>query len=114
MLEIDGLSKRFGGLAALTEVSFGIRAGEILSVIWPSGEQTVLRYQTKTPPERDKVYTLDTYEIRELRDGETFNHVPDAEVWDVTISGHTVVFDPNDESRDSLYLRYAYDPPRTT
>jgi branched-chain amino acid transport system ATP-binding protein len=37
MLEIDGLSKRFGGLAALTEVSFGIRAGEILSVIGPNG-----------------------------------------------------------------------------
>lgn len=37
MLEIDGLSKRFGGLSALTDVTFGIRQGEILSVIGPNG-----------------------------------------------------------------------------
>lgn len=37
MLEIDGLSKRFGGLSALTDVTFGIRQGEVLSVIGPNG-----------------------------------------------------------------------------
>jgi branched-chain amino acid transport system ATP-binding protein len=37
MLEVEGLSKRFGGLAALSEVNFSIRAGEIVSLIGPNG-----------------------------------------------------------------------------
>ena len=37
MLEIRDLSKRFGGLSALSDVTFGIRKGEILSLIGPNG-----------------------------------------------------------------------------
>jgi branched-chain amino acid transport system ATP-binding protein len=37
MLEIRALSKRFGGLAALTDVTFEVRAGEIVSLIGPNG-----------------------------------------------------------------------------
>lgn len=37
MLEVAGLSKRFGGLAALSEVNFSIKAGEIVSLIGPNG-----------------------------------------------------------------------------
>jgi branched-chain amino acid transport system ATP-binding protein len=37
MLEVEGLSKRFGGLAALSEVNFSIKAGEIVSLIGPNG-----------------------------------------------------------------------------
>jgi branched-chain amino acid transport system ATP-binding protein len=37
MLEIDSLSKRFGGLQALSDVSFSIREGEIVSLIGPNG-----------------------------------------------------------------------------
>jgi branched-chain amino acid transport system ATP-binding protein len=37
MLEIDGLSKQFGGLKALSDVSFSIRRGEIMSLIGPNG-----------------------------------------------------------------------------
>ena len=37
MLEVDGLSKRFGGLSALSDVSFSMGAGEILSLIGPNG-----------------------------------------------------------------------------
>ncbi|HEV8438749.1 MAG TPA: ABC transporter ATP-binding protein [Methylomirabilota bacterium] len=37
VLEVDGVSKRFGALAALTDVSFRVREGEVFSVIGPNG-----------------------------------------------------------------------------
>ena len=37
MLEIDGLSKSFGGVQALTDVSFALAAGEIVGLIGPNG-----------------------------------------------------------------------------
>jgi branched-chain amino acid transport system ATP-binding protein len=44
-LEVEGLQKRFGGLAAVKDVSFSIRAGEILGLIGPngSGKSTVMK-----------------------------------------------------------------------
>jgi branched-chain amino acid transport system ATP-binding protein len=37
ILEVDGVSKRFGALTALTRVSFRVEAGQIFSVIGPNG-----------------------------------------------------------------------------
>jgi branched-chain amino acid transport system ATP-binding protein len=37
MLEVDILSKQFGGLTALTDVSFAVKSGEIVSLIGPNG-----------------------------------------------------------------------------
>ncbi|MDR3211501.1 MAG: ABC transporter ATP-binding protein [Planctomycetota bacterium] len=37
IMEIHNLSKRFGGLAAVNDVSFEVKEGEILSVIGPNG-----------------------------------------------------------------------------
>src|SRR5512144_3014198 len=37
LLELSGISKRFGGLAALSEVSLHIRRGEIYGLIGPNG-----------------------------------------------------------------------------
>ena len=37
LLEIDGLSKSFGGLHAVRGVTFGVRKGEILGLIGPNG-----------------------------------------------------------------------------
>jgi ABC-type branched-subunit amino acid transport system ATPase component len=37
LLEIAGLTKRFGGLTAVSEVSFGIERGEIVGVFGPNG-----------------------------------------------------------------------------
>jgi branched-chain amino acid transport system ATP-binding protein len=37
ILEVDEVSKRFGALAALTRVSFGVEAGQIFSIIGPNG-----------------------------------------------------------------------------
>lgn len=37
LLEVDKVSKRFGGLQALNEVSFSVERGEILGIIGPNG-----------------------------------------------------------------------------
>ena len=37
MLEVNGLTKRFGGFAAVSEVSFRLEEGEILGLIGPNG-----------------------------------------------------------------------------
>jgi branched-chain amino acid transport system ATP-binding protein len=37
LLEIRGLSKRFGGLVAVNDVSFSVAEGEIVSIIGPNG-----------------------------------------------------------------------------
>jgi ABC-2 type transport system ATP-binding protein len=37
ILEVRGLSKRFGAIAALTDVSFHVRSGEVLGLIGPNG-----------------------------------------------------------------------------
>src|SRR5271168_1347263 len=37
LFEVKGLSKRFGQIAALADVSFEVRAGEVLGLIGPNG-----------------------------------------------------------------------------
>jgi branched-chain amino acid transport system ATP-binding protein len=37
ILEVDGISKQFGALAALTRVSFAVNDGQVFSVIGPNG-----------------------------------------------------------------------------
>jgi branched-chain amino acid transport system ATP-binding protein len=37
LLKVSGLTKRFGGLAAVEDLDFSIRAGELLSIIGPNG-----------------------------------------------------------------------------
>ena len=37
MLRVDGLQKRFGGLAAVQDLSFEVEAGEIFAIIGPNG-----------------------------------------------------------------------------
>jgi branched-chain amino acid transport system ATP-binding protein len=37
LLEVRGVSKRFGGLRAVHRVSFGLEQGEILGLIGPNG-----------------------------------------------------------------------------
>ncbi len=45
LLEVEGLTKRFGGLVAVKDIGFAIRGGEMLGLIGPngSGKSTVMR-----------------------------------------------------------------------
>ncbi len=45
MLDVHGLTKRFGGLVAVKDISFQVRPGEILGLIGPngSGKSTVMK-----------------------------------------------------------------------
>ena len=54
LLEVDGVTKRFGGLSALNELSFEVREGEIVSVIGPNGagKSTVFNVITGSVPAR--------------------------------------------------------------
>jgi len=48
---VDGLTKRFGGLVAVDDVSFSVREGEILGIAGPngSGKSTLFNIITKIP-----------------------------------------------------------------
>ena len=37
ILEVEGLNKNFGGVAAIVRVDFSLRKGELLGIIGPNG-----------------------------------------------------------------------------
>ena len=52
LLAVDGLTKRFGGVEALSDVTFSVGAGEILGLIGPngSGKTTLINIVTGLYP----------------------------------------------------------------
>jgi ABC-type branched-subunit amino acid transport system ATPase component len=58
LLEVKAVTKEFGGLAALSDVAFGIAGGEIISLIGPNGagKTTLFNCITGTlPPDRGEI-----------------------------------------------------------
>ncbi|HEX4235199.1 MAG TPA: ATP-binding cassette domain-containing protein [Caldimonas sp.] len=84
MLEVDKLSKRFGGLVAVKDLSFSIRPGEILGLIGPngSGKSTAMKaiMGVETPSAGSikldgvEIAGLPAYQIARLGVGLVFQH----------------------------------------
>jgi branched-chain amino acid transport system ATP-binding protein len=59
MLEVDNISKSFGGLKAMSGVSLNVNQGEIISVIGPNGAGKTTLFNLITG-----VYKPDTGDVR--------------------------------------------------
>jgi len=84
-LEIRTVSKHFGGLAALTDVSYSVNKGEILGLIGPNGAGKTTLFNVVNgfyPPTKgevlfkgERISHLQPYEICKLGIGRTFQVV---------------------------------------
>ena len=85
LLEIKGVSKRFGGLAALVDVSYFVEKGEILGLIGPNGAGKTTLFNAVNgyyPPTKgevlfkgQKISHLKPHQICKLGIGRTFQVV---------------------------------------
>jgi len=85
VLQLDAVRKHFGGLVAVNDVSFDVRAGEILGLIGPNGAGKSTTFNLVTgvlPPSSGEVRllgrridTLGSREIARLGVSRTFQHV---------------------------------------
>ena len=58
ILKIEGLTKHFGGVRAVDEISFDVRAGEIFSIIGPNGAGKTTLFNSisgVSPPDKGKI-----------------------------------------------------------
>src|SRR5262249_57607623 len=85
-LEINEVSKAFGGVQAVTRVSLGVRRGEILSVIGPNGagKTTLLNmisgfyhpHPGRIAPRRPRVPPRRPDQVAAPRGARTLPHIP--------------------------------------
>ena len=69
MLEVERVSRSFGGVAALTEVSLRVTAGEVVGLIGPngSGKTTLLNVITGISPADEGRVRFDARDVTNLR-----------------------------------------------
>ncbi len=73
MLEVERVSRSFGGVAALTDVSLEVGAGEVVGLIGPngSGKSTLLNVITGISPAERGVVRFDGRDVTSLRPDRT-------------------------------------------
>lgn len=69
LLEVKNISRNFGGLAALSEVSFGVGSGDIVGVIGPNGagKTTLFNVITGFFPPKEGQIIFDSEDITKLK-----------------------------------------------
>ncbi|NYT62248.1 branched-chain amino acid ABC transporter ATP-binding protein/permease [Alcaligenaceae bacterium] len=85
VLEVDAIRKEFGGLVAVNDISFSLKAGEIMGLIGPNGagKSTTFNLITGVLPATsgkvkflgERLDVLPSREIARLGVGRTFQHV---------------------------------------
>ncbi|HOO57093.1 MAG TPA: ATP-binding cassette domain-containing protein [bacterium] len=67
MIEVKNVSKRYGSLRAVTDVSFRLEKGEVLGLLGPNGagKTTLMRIMTGYLPASEGVVTIDGRNINE-------------------------------------------------
>lgn len=81
LLEVRGLSKRFGGFSALDSVGFEVRPGEILGLIGPNGAgKTTLLECVAGLQDCGGTFALDGQDLPAARRKEQLFYVPDGVV----------------------------------
>jgi ABC-2 type transport system ATP-binding protein len=79
LFEVHGLSKRFGQIAALADVSFHVRAGEVLGLIGPNGagKSTLFECLAGALPSDTGTLRVDTRPVAVNRRCSILFYVPD-------------------------------------
>ncbi len=69
IMSVENLTKRFGGLAAVNDVSFDVKKGEILSVIGPNGagKSTLFKLISSFLPPTSGMVTFEGEQISHLK-----------------------------------------------
>ena len=75
IIEVSGLTKRYGGKAVVKNISFSVREGEIFGVLGPNGagKTTTLEMIEALRPIDAGSVTLDGYDVK--RDAEKIKHI---------------------------------------
>src|SRR2546426_684403 len=80
LFEVNGLSKRFGRIAALSDVSFRVRSGEVLGLIGPNGagKTTLFECLAGLMPANAGTVKFEEHPLQASRRKEKLFYLPDA------------------------------------
>ena len=75
MLEVEGITKAYGGLTAVDDVGFTVDAGEIVGVIGPNGAGKTTLFNAVTGVESPQIYGQNGEAGPAVAEGEDIDYV---------------------------------------